>query len=167
MRKNTMHINAIKTRLHACHHHDSRCLSDLKCLLEKIVMEHDMDAIISYRIKNAHSMKLKMRKKQCQFHEIYDRLGMRIIVKEIKDCYKVLSLCKKNSLYELDSLKDYISSPKPNGYQSLHILIKPPCSSHHQHVELQIRTWTMQQQCSLGELSHSNYKKGKYGDLSI
>lgn len=163
MKINLSHIHAVKERLHACRHHDWQCLSDLKAELEKRLSENKINASISHRVKDAHSMARKVKRKQCQFHEVLDRLGMRIIVKEVEDCYKVLQVFKDNFVYESESIRDYILKPKQNGYQSLHILINPPCSSHDQRVEIQIRTWDMQHECLYGKASHYSYKKEKYG----
>ncbi|MCA9374007.1 bifunctional (p)ppGpp synthetase/guanosine-3',5'-bis(diphosphate) 3'-pyrophosphohydrolase [Candidatus Peregrinibacteria bacterium] len=163
MKTKISHIHTIKGRLHACRHHDLQCLSDLKALLEKRLLENKINASISHRVKDTDSMVYKIKRKQCKFHEICDRLGMRIIVGKVEDCYKVLHICKDSFLYGSESIKDYIISPKQNGYQSLHILINPPCSSHDQCVEVQIRTWDMHCEYLSGRASHDNYKKEKYG----
>lgn len=162
MKKNLPNIDLVKAKLKACRHHDLQCLSELKVLLEGVFHENEINALISYRVKDADSVVYKIKKKQCEFHEIYDRLGMRIIVKSISDCYKVLELCKQKFPFKPQSLKDYIAKPKENGYQSLHLLINPPCGHQHQDVEVQIRTWSMQYECLAGGASHRKYKIQKY-----
>ncbi len=94
------------------------------------------------------------------FDGLYDLLGIRILVPNKDDCYKVLAFIQsvwENVQSEFD---DYIARPKPNGYQSLQTAIK--ISPNH-FCEVQIRTFEMQSQNEYGPASHFSYKYGKQG----
>ena len=119
--------------------------------------EHDIHARISGREKNLYSIYRKMRDKHLSFHEVYDVFAIRIVVRDIDTCYRVLGLM--HTLYKpLDRFKDYIAIPKANGYQSLHTTLFGPKSIP---IEIQIRTEDMEHVAEEGIAAHWHYKSGE------
>ncbi len=123
--------------------------------------------LVDYRIKYLYSLYIKLKKHHMDIDQIYDISALRVIVNSIEECYQVLGLI--HSLWKPvpQRLKDYIASPKPNGYQSIHTAIFTGDGSI---VEIQIRTYEMQKQASFGIASHIAYgetgKKREGGKLS-
>lgn len=130
---------------------DSR-LSD-----EKI--SHQIDG----RIKSTYSLYKKM-KRLPNIDDIYDLIALRIIVDDIDVCYLVLN--ELHSMYEpmVGRIKDYISKPKPNGYQSLHTTV---VTKNGQAVEFQIRTHEMHDYAERGLAASFHYNEQKLTDAYI
>lgn len=158
MNRASIDLQIIKEQLSQHREHDQSCLRDFKKLLGRKLIEAGLEACISYRIKEAHSALCKIRKKGCELHNLTDRLGVRIIVTNVQHCYQAFELIKKNFPYLPQKIKDYIFKPKENGYQSLHLVVQPPCSPHNAWVEVQIRTWAMEYECLCGQANHWDYK---------
>lgn len=114
---------------------------------------------ITSRFKHIYGIYQKMQAKKIPFEQIYDRLGLRIIVPTLTDCYHVLSLI--HSLWQpiAEEFNDYIAKPKSNGYQSLHTAIIDGAYQF----EIQIRTQAMHQQAEFGFASHRLYKEVQSG----
>ncbi len=112
------------------------------------------------RTKSIHSIWQKMKKQQCGFHGVYDLFAIRIIIdaplqKEKEQCWKVFSLITNRYESNLKRLRDWISVPKSNGYESLHITVKGP---EDKWVEVQIRTERMDEVAEHGLAAHWRYK---------
>jgi len=89
---------------------------------EIILQENNIEASVQGRSKHLYSIWRKNRIKNIKFEEVLDLIGLRIIVKSIGDCYKALSLMQTRYIPISAGFKDYISQPKENGYQSLHLI---------------------------------------------
>lgn len=112
------------------------------------------------RTKSIHSIWQKMKKQQCGFKGVYDLFAIRIILdapleREKEQCWKVFSLITDQYESNLKRLRDWITVPKSNGYESLHITVKGP---EEKWVEVQIRTERMDEVAEHGLAAHWRYK---------
>ncbi len=117
-------------------------------------------AQISGRIKSVHGIYRKMYMQGKQFDEIYDIYAVRIIVDSVIDCYNCLGIIHDMYNPLPGRFKDYISTPKPNMYQSLHTTV---IGKEGTPFEVQIRTWEMHRTAEFGIAAHWKYKLGVSG----
>jgi GTP pyrophosphokinase len=110
------------------------------------------------RVKHCYSLYRKLDKYKNDMSKVYDIVAMRIIVKDVSDCYAVLGIL--HGLYTPlpGRIKDYIAQPKPNGYQSLHTTVFDESGSI---LEFQIRTLAMHEESEYGVAAHWRYKESK------
>jgi len=122
-----------------------------------VLREHNIKADISGREKTPYSIWKKMQKNDIGFEQLSDIMAFRIIVDSVEDCYRTLGVA--HSVYPVvpGRFKDYVSTPKPNGYQSLHTGVFGP---ERHRIELQIRTQDMHDIATSGVAAHWNYKQG-------
>lgn len=132
-------------------------LDDTRKNIEKKVKEICPDAVVSSRKKSVHGIYRKMYMQAKNFDEIYDIYAIRIIVDTVSNCYNCLGLIHDMFKPLPGRFKDYISTPKPNMYQSLHSTMI--CSAGIPF-EVQIRTWEMHATAELGIAAHWKYKEG-------
>lgn len=118
------------------------------------------NAQISGRIKSVHGIYRKMYMQGKQFDEIYDIYAVRIIVDTVVDCYNCLGIIHDMYKPLPGRFKDYISTPKPNMYQSLHTTV---IGKEGTPFEVQIRTWEMHRTAEYGIAAHWKYKLGING----
>ncbi len=116
------------------------------------------DFEISGRMKNLYSIYMKTIRKHKTVDEIYDIYAIRIITKNLPECYTILGLIHNMCKPIPGRFKDYIAVPKPNGYSSLHTSV---FTLDGQKVEIQIRTQKMHENCEYGIAAHWLYKENK------
>lgn len=126
-------------------------------LRDKLELEH-IEATIVGRPKHFYSIYRKMQSRNKPFEEIFDLLAIRVIVASVRDCYHVLGVIHSLWTPIQDRFKDYISTPKSNGYQSMHTTV---FGNNGVIIEMQIRTWEMNQVAEDGIAAHWLYKSGE------
>ena len=133
-----------------------RIRADLTQLMEMASIE----CRIKGRRKAPYSLWRKLERKSISFRDVADLFAFRIIVQTTEECYRVLG--EVHTLWACipDRFRDFISVPKPNGYQSLHTTVR---ASGNRRVELQIRTEAMDQTAEFGVAAHWGYKNKQYG----
>ena len=114
-------------------------------------------ATIRHRVKSIYGIYRKMYMQNKDFEEIYDIYAVRIILDNVAECYTALGLIHDMYHPIPNRFKDYISTPKPNGYQSLHTTV---IGREAIPFEVQIRTWDMDRMAEYGIAAHWKYKAG-------
>jgi len=117
--------------------------------------EQDIEPDVQGRAKHIYSIWRKMQRKNIEFSQVYDMRAVRVLVPNVRDCYAALGIVHgiwRNIPHEFD---DYIASPKPNGYKSLHTAVFGP---EGKVLEIQIRTPQMHEEAELGVCAHHVYK---------
>ena len=134
-------------------------LTELRDLLKK----NEIEAEVYGREKSPYSVWRKMQRQNVAFEQLSDIMAFRIIAPDMPTCYQVLGVV--HGAYPLvpGRFKDYISTPKPNGYRSLHTTVIGP---RRQRIEVQIRTKDMHEAAELGVAAHWAYKQGTPGEES-
>ena len=136
-------------------------LAGVSALIEKRLEESGIHgAAMKRRVKSIYGIYRKMFVQNKSFDEIYDVYAVRIILDTITECYSALGLIHDMYHPLPNRFKDYISTPKPNGYQSLHTTV-----IGHEGIpfEVQIRTRQMDEQAEYGVAAHWKYKEGLGG----
>ena len=119
---------------------------------------YDIAPLIYGRAKSYASIYGKMINRNKSFKEIYDLYAIRIIVEKIENCYLALGIVHNVYLPVQDRFKDFIATPKSNGYQSIHTTVIGP---NGQKIEIQIRTKEMEETAEIGVAAHWMYKGNK------
>ncbi len=132
--------------------------------LSEILNDNEINAEIHGREKTPFSIWRKVQKKRVSLEQITDIIGFRIILNNEDDCYKTLGIFHKKWNCIPGKFKDYISSPKINGYKSIHTSV---IGSNKKPIEIQIRTHKMHEFAERGIASHWQYKSSeKFNSLS-
>ena len=146
---------SISRRLELIYSEDSSNIPYIKKELQTILAKNNIRSEISGRKKSCYSIWKKMQLKKVGMDDLSDIMAFRIIVYNINDCYKCLSLLHQNYTAIMGRFKDYISAPKRNRYQSLHTALIGPKK---RKIELQIRTDEMNEFAINGIAAHWMYK---------
>jgi len=126
---------------------------------ERVEQEHK-DVYIEGRVKSIYGIYRKVYMNGRAFEEIYDIYAIRLIVDTVNDCYNILGIIHDMFRPLPNRFKDYISTPKPNMYQSLHTTV---IDKEGIPFEVQIRTWDMHYTAEYGIAAHWKYKAGITG----
>ena len=131
--------------------------------IEEKLNQLDYKFQIYGRPKSIYSIWNKIHKKGVPFEEVFDLLAIRIILdvppeREKQECWNVYSIITDNYIPSTERLRDWISKPKPNGYEALHTTVMGP---NGKFIEVQIRSKRMDEIAEKGVAAHINYKEGK------
>jgi len=127
-----------------------------------LLPEQNFDTEVKTRIKRHYSIFQKAKRMGVDYDQLHDLLGIRIIVNTVDDCYKALGTISNHYRPVTESFKDYISFPKPNGYQSLHI---DAYSKDGVGFDVQIRTRKMDTIAERGVAAHWAYKEKNVSEV--
>ncbi len=154
----------IKKRLDEIKLDKKNLFEELSFELSSILNENHINAEIYGREKTPFSIWRKVQKKRVSLEQVTDIIGFRVILKNIDACYKTLGIFHKKWNCIPGKFKDYISSPKINGYESIHTSV---IGSNKKPIEIQIRTSEMHEFAERGIASHWKYKSSeKFNSLS-
>ena len=131
-------------------------MEQLRTRLEAELRARSISATVSGRPKHIYSIVKKMRGKSLPFDQVYDIRALRVIVPTVKDCYATLSWVHEHFESIPEEFDDYIARPKPNGYQSLHTVVR---DGDGRATEIQIRTQAMHDHAEHGVAAHWAYKE--------
>ncbi|MCP5378744.1 MAG: bifunctional (p)ppGpp synthetase/guanosine-3',5'-bis(diphosphate) 3'-pyrophosphohydrolase [Rickettsiaceae bacterium] len=126
--------------------------------LQKTLEGQGLKVEVSGRRKTPYSTWMKMKQKNISIDQLSDIIAFRILVDNVENCYRALGIIHTSYKMVPDTFQDFISTPKNNGYQSLHTVIIGPLL---QKVEIQIRTYKMHDIAELGVAAHWRYKQGQ------
>ncbi|HET6161248.1 MAG TPA: bifunctional (p)ppGpp synthetase/guanosine-3',5'-bis(diphosphate) 3'-pyrophosphohydrolase [Dongiaceae bacterium] len=126
--------------------------------LGKVLTDDGVTCSVSGREKTPYSIWRKMQNKRMEFEQLSDIMAFRIIVEDVTACYQALGVIHSHYSMIPGRFKDYVSTPKPNNYRSLHTGVIGPLRHR---IELQIRTYEMHEVAELGVAAHWQYKQGR------
>lgn len=130
-------------------------IDDIMHQLREEIQQVDINGEVFGRAKHIYSIWRKMQRKNISFSQVYDVRAVRVLVKEIRDCYTVLGIVHTIWRTIPKEFDDYIANPKENGYRSLHTAVIGPDG---RVVEIQIRTYDMHNESEFGVCAHWQYK---------
>ena len=130
---------------------------DVVALVEQDLKRDGIEATVTGRQKHFYSVYQKMVVRGREFNDIYDLVGIRVLVEDVRDCYAVLGSIHARWSPVPGRFKDYIAMPKFNLYQSLHTTVIGPSGKA---IEIQIRTFDMHARAEYGIAAHWKYKQG-------
>lgn len=148
---------SITNRLSYLREHGTDVVDNIMDQLQALMKEAGIDAQITGREKTPYSIWKKMQRKNVTFEQLSDIMAFRIVVPDSGKCYHALGLIHSAYPNIPGRFKDFISTPKSNGYRSLHTTVLGPGN---QRIEIQIRTEDMHHEADLGVAAHWSYKQG-------
>jgi GTP pyrophosphokinase len=131
-------------------------MAQLRERVESQLRAQSISATVTGRPKHIYSIVKKMRGKSLHFDQVFDIRALRVIVPSVKDCYSALSWVHSQFTPLVEEFDDYIAKPKPNGYQSLHTIVRDESG---RPAEIQIRTQAMHDHAEHGVAAHWAYKE--------
>jgi len=150
--------DSIVARLNFLREQGSNIIPKIIETLEKDMSENGIQATVTGREKAPYSIWRKMQQKNASFEQLSDIMAFRICVDDIASCYQALGVIHSKYHMVPRRFKDYISTPKPNGYQSIHTGVIGPENTR---IEVQIRTYQMHEIAEKGVAAHWAYKQGQ------
>ncbi len=150
--------DSIQARLNFLREQGSNIVPKIISQLEEDMKENGIKASVSGREKSPYSIWRKMQQKNASFEQLSDIMAFRIIVDDVAACYQALGIVHSKYHMVPRRFKDYISTPKPNGYKSIHTGVIGPENTR---IEIQIRTQEMHEVAEKGVAAHWAYKQGE------
>ncbi len=148
----------IEKKLKASQKERDKIILNVITPVKRELKNYNLDADINGRIKSHSSIYGKMEKRGKDFEEIFDIYAIRIVVDKVEECYLALGIIHQMYSPIQDRFKDFIATPKSNGYQSIHTTI---VDSKGQLTEIQIRTKEMDETAEIGVAAHWRYKENQ------
>lgn len=149
--------NSLIARLNFLREQGGDLVTQIVKEMRETLADGGMRAAVIGREKTPYSIWRKMQRKNIGFEQLADVMAFRVIVGSVEDCYRALGVVHNAYPVIPGRFKDYISTPKPNGYRSLHTGVLGPAS---QRIEIQIRTREMHEIAEYGVAAHWMYKQG-------
>ncbi|MBL6674635.1 MAG: bifunctional (p)ppGpp synthetase/guanosine-3',5'-bis(diphosphate) 3'-pyrophosphohydrolase [Alphaproteobacteria bacterium] len=149
---------SIIDRLNYLNSNDENIVDEIRYELKKNLISEDINCNIEGRIKSAFSIWNKIQNKNISFEQLSDIMAFRILTNSTRECYKCLGVIHRNYQYIPGRFKDFISSPKSNGYRALHTTVMGP---KNKKIEIQFRSNAMNQIADFGVAAHWKYKDPK------
>ena len=131
-------------------------VEQLRTSVESALRAQSISATVQGRPKHIYSIVKKMRGKSLAFEQLFDLRALRVVVPTVKDCYQALSWVHSHFTPQVEEFDDYIAKPKPNGYQSLHTIVRDDSGKA---IEIQIRSQAMHAHAESGVAAHWAYKE--------
>ena len=156
-------FDTIQNRLNFLRGQGADIIEEVRAELVRVCREGGVSAVeVSGREKSPYSIWEKMQRRNVAFEQLSDIMAFRVVVPTRADCYMALGAVHASYPVIAGRFKDYISTPKSNGYQSLHtgVTLREP---RNQKIEVQIRTAEMQRVADNGVAAHWSYKQGLGG----
>ncbi|HRY27260.1 MAG TPA: RelA/SpoT family protein, partial [Geminicoccaceae bacterium] len=147
---------SVATRLKQLRRDDTDLVERIVARIKAHLAESGIEADVAGREKSSLSIWRKMQRKNVSFEQLSDIIAFRVLVDSVNECYAALGVIHAGYKMLPGRFKDYISTPKPNGYRSLHTTIIGP---EQRKIELQIRTRQMHEVAELGVAAHWAYKQ--------
>ncbi len=162
-------FQTIEQKIEESQEERNKFISSFTSPIKKALQKEDMNFQVQARTKSIKSIWGKMEKKGISFDEVYDIFAIRIVLdtpeqRERADCWKVYSIVTDIYRPNPDRLRDWISTPKANGYESLHTTVM---SKQGKWVEVQIRSRRMDEVAEKGYAAHWKYKESKTAESGI
>ena len=134
---------------------DKNIIDEIRYDLKKIFLESNTECLINGRIKSPYSVWNKIKRKNISFEQLSDIMAFRVTTNSTRDCYRLLGVIHRKFPYIHGRFKDFISSPKNNGYRALHTSVIGP---KNKKIEIQLRSNVMDQIAEYGVAAHWKYK---------
>ena len=151
----TEQYNKVLDRINADKVELEKSLAKMKYEIMQILDHHNIKYEILSRVKSVRGIYNKLKNGK-RWEDIYDLLGLRVLVDTVEDCYRVIGLVQSKYQPVPNRFKDYIANPKPNLYQSLHTTVY---GEDKRIYEVQVRTHEMDEIAEKGVASHWSYKE--------
>jgi len=152
-------FESINKRLEAWREDQKAAISQMSVALRDLIDEHGVKAQVYGREKRAYAIWRKLQRQGISFEDVADIYAFRMIMPNTASCYEMLGILHQSYRCVPARFRDFISVPKPNGYQSLHTTILGP---ENKRLEIQIRTERMEDVAERGVAAHWSYKNESY-----
>jgi len=149
---------SILERLEYLNTKDFNVIEEIRYDLNKIFFEENTECTIHGRIKTPYSIWNKIKSKEISFEQLSDIMAFRVVTNSTRECYRLLGIIHRKFSFIQGRFKDFISSPKSNGYRSLHTSVIGP---KNKKIEIQFRSNAMNQIAEYGVAAHWKYKDPK------